>query len=292
MLKPDTAQAVGTRQANPAKKDVRPTPSWAIWGLVAHERVSQGDLLRAWMIAPSRRELLIATGLSIFFGGRARANPSVPRRLKLKHLNTGESFEGPYRDASGPLPDAISDLAQFLRDFHVNKVGPIDVGTLDFLADVLDAVGETSASVLSAYRTHQTNEWLRATRLGVAERSQHLYGRAIDISMGRLADAEVAARRMACGGVGWYPRSHFIHLDTGPLRAWQQDGSGLQSLLAGRTQPVTTNVAREVKSIDMSAGADRSPMRLPVVVHGSALPPCRQTETAGVLITRGKGCVP
>src|SRR5215467_5390269 len=106
-----------------------------------------------------RRDLLLATGLTILVPGGlnpgeaapvALAHPSFPRRLKLKNVHTGETFEGPYRDDTGPIPDAVTDLAHFLRDFHVNKVGPLDVGTLDFLADVMDAVGVTDASVLSA----------------------------------------------------------------------------------------------------------------------------------------------
>jgi uncharacterized protein YcbK (DUF882 family) len=188
-----------------------------------------------------RRDLLIATGLCILAPcslspGEAApvaiARPSLPRRLKLKNVHTGETFDGPYRDETGPIPSAVSDLAEFLRDFHVNKVGPIDVGTLDFLADVMDAVGETNASVLSAYRTPETNARLRATMFGVAEKSQHIYGRAIDVSFDRrLPDAETAARHMARGGVGWYPRSHFVHLDTGPTRSWRMDGVGLDRVL-------------------------------------------------------------
>jgi len=186
-----------------------------------------------------RRDLLIATGLCILLPGAGNAaqvsiaHPSFPRRLKLKNVHTGETFDGPYRDETGPIPNAISDLAAFLRDFHVNKIGPLDVGTLDFLADVMAAIGESNASVLSAYRTPETNARLRATMFGVAEKSQHLYGRAIDVSFDRrLLDAETAARRMERGGVGWYPRSHFVHLDTGPTRSWEMDGTGLDRMLS------------------------------------------------------------
>ena len=180
-----------------------------------------------------RRDMLIATGLCILVPAQG-ARSAVPRRLKLKNVHTGETFEGPYRDATGPIPDAIADLVHFLRDFHVNKVGPLDVGMLDFLADVMDAVGESIASVLSAYRTPETNAKLRATMFGVAEKSQHLYGRAIDVSFDRrLLDVETTARRMARGGVGWYPRSHFVHLDTGPTRSWEMNGTGLDRLLSG-----------------------------------------------------------
>jgi uncharacterized protein YcbK (DUF882 family) len=180
-----------------------------------------------------RRDLLLAAGLSIVVPTRV-ARAVVPRRLKLKNVHTGETFDGPYRDETGPIPDAIVDLVYFLRDFHVGKVGPLDVGALDFLADVMDAVGENAASILSAYRTPETNAKLRATMFGVAEKSQHLYGRAIDVSFDRrLVDAETVARRMARGGVGWYPRSHFVHLDTGPTRSWVMDGTGLDRVLAG-----------------------------------------------------------
>ena len=233
-------------------------------------------------IGPSRRELLIATGLCIFFGGRALAETSVPRRLKLRNANTGETFEGPYRDEAGPIPNAISDLAVFLRDFHVNKVGPIDIGAVDFLAAVMDAVGESSALVLSGYRTPETNAWLRATRFGVAEHSQHMYGRAIDVSLDRLEDARAAARRMERGGVGWYPRSHFIHLDTGPLRNWELDGSGFDVLIARGVESPTTRVAEQ----------RRTPRVTVSTAQAAKLPPCRETYVNGIIITRGTGCAP
>jgi uncharacterized protein YcbK (DUF882 family) len=196
-----------------------------------------------------RRDLLIATGLLILVPRRAAAAPSARLRLKLRNVNTGETFDGPYRDQSGPIPSAIADLAVFLRDHHANKVGPIDVGTLDFLAAVMDAIGQESASILSAYRTPETNAKLRARMFGVAEKSQHILGRAIDVSFDRrLIDAETAARRMARGGVGWYPRSHFVHLDTGPTRSWEMDGTGLDRILtahaAGRPLRVADRLAR------------------------------------------------
>jgi uncharacterized protein YcbK (DUF882 family) len=181
----------------------------------------------------SRREVLIASGICLLFGGPAAAAPSVPRRLLLTNANTGETFEGPYRDADGPIPEAMADLAILLRDHHVNKVGPLDVETLDFLADVMAASGQTRATILSAFRTPATNAKLAASRFGAAEKSQHLLGRALDVTFDtRLPDAHTAARKIGRGGVGWYPRSHFIHLDTGPPREWEKDGAGLELLLA------------------------------------------------------------
>ena len=181
-----------------------------------------------------RRDLLLATGLTLLFSGNAVAQAGGERRLRLKNVHTGESFNGPYRDANGPLPDAVSDLATFLRDFHVDKTGPVDIGMLDFLADVMEATGQTGATVLSAYRTRKTNEKMRATTFGVAEQSQHIFGRAIDVTFDRNLDgAEHAAIAMKRGGVGWYPRSHFIHLDSGARRTWQLEGVGFDRLLAG-----------------------------------------------------------
>ena len=185
-----------------------------------------------------RRDLLLATGVCILLHRNAFALPTGGRRLRLRNLHTGETFNGPYRDAAGPLPSAVSDLAVFLRDFHADKSGPVDIGMLDFLADVMAATRQSGATVLSAYRTRETNERLKATTFGVAERSQHLYGRAIDVTFDRdLGGAERAALVMKRGGVGWYPRSHFIHLDSGPTRNWELDGAGFDRLLARGAWP-------------------------------------------------------
>lgn len=187
-----------------------------------------------------RRDLLLATGACILLRRNAFALPTGGRRLTLKNAHTGETFNGPYRDDTGLLPSAVADLAVFLRDFHVDKNGPVDVGMLDFLADVMAAANQSSATVLSAYRTRATNERLRATMFGVAEQSQHLYGRAIDVTFDRdLGGVERAAHIMKRGGVGWYPRSHFIHLDSGPARSWELDGAGFDRLLARGTMDAT-----------------------------------------------------
>jgi uncharacterized protein YcbK (DUF882 family) len=181
-----------------------------------------------------RRDLLLATGVVLLFSGSAFARPAEVPRLTLKNPNTGETFSGPYRDATGPLPDAVSDLAVLLRDFHADKIGPVDIAMLDFLADVMTATAQSRASVLSAYRTRETNERLRATTFGVAEHSQHIVGRAIDVTFDRdLAGVEKAALAMKRGGVGWYPNSHFVHLDSGPARSWELDGTDFDRLLIG-----------------------------------------------------------
>jgi uncharacterized protein YcbK (DUF882 family) len=157
--------------------------------------------------------------------------PSL-RRLKLFNSHTRESFDGPYRDDQGPIASAMDELSHLLRDHHSGERIAIDVGVLDFLAAVMDSVGAGRATVLSAYRTLATNRMLARTTFGVADNSQHLYGRALDIRLeSRLEDAMATARKMQRGGVGWYPRSGFVHLDTGPVRNWTLDGLGLDRLL-------------------------------------------------------------
>ena len=156
----------------------------------------------------------------------------MPRRLRLTNAHTGETFDGAYRDENGPISGVIEELCVFLRDHHSGEKTRMDVGVIDFLADVLNAVGATRATILSAYRTPETNAMLAHTTFGVAEHSQHILGRALDLRPDtRLADAMSAARGMQRGGVGWYPQSGFIHIDTGPVRNWTLDQSGLDSLL-------------------------------------------------------------
>jgi len=180
-----------------------------------------------------RRFLLFCAGLAAWpSGARAVSRPPTARRLRLVNSHTGETFEGTYRNDSGPIDRVMEELSIFLRDHHSGEKIQMDVGVIDFLADILDAVGETNATILSAYRTAETNAMLARTTFGVAEHSQHIYGRALDVSLGsKLGEAMNTARAMQRGGVGWYPHSGFIHIDTGPVRSWTLDETGLDHLL-------------------------------------------------------------
>jgi uncharacterized protein YcbK (DUF882 family) len=160
--------------------------------------------------------------------------PPQPHRLNLINAHTKETFSGIYRDDHGPIPRVMDELSVFLRDFRSgDKIG-IDVDLLDFLSRVMQAVGEKKATILSAYRTPETNAMLARKGFGAAENSLHLYGRALDIHFGdKLTDAMKAARAMQCGGVGWYPHSSFMHIDTGPVRNWDLDKKDRGELLVG-----------------------------------------------------------
>jgi uncharacterized protein YcbK (DUF882 family) len=180
-----------------------------------------------------RRFLLSAAGLLSAPLYRASATPASGWfRLRLVDAHTGTTFDGIYRDAKGPIGRVMDELCIFLRDQHSGRMTSIDVGVIDFLANVMTATGQTSAIVLSAFRTQETNAMLARTTFGVAENSQHLYGRALDVRFAtNLADAVAVARAMRRGGVGWYPHSGFFHLDSGPVRNWTLDGQGLDRLL-------------------------------------------------------------
>jgi len=193
----------------------------------------------------------------LMVGGMARATirpPSAPRRLKLFNAHTHETFDGPYRAVDGVITSAASDLSEFLRDFHSGVAATMDVAVIDFLSDVLDAVGARGATILSAYRTPETNAMLARTMFGVAEHSQHIYARAIDFTIdAALPEAMAAARKMRRGGVGWYPQSYFIHIDTGPVRNWDLGEGNLQQLLENP-------VGRDIGGL-RSASATRAPTR-------------------------------
>src|ERR1700704_967517 len=175
--------------------------------------------------------------------------PPQPHRLNLANPHTGETFSGIYRDDNGPIPGVMDELSVFLRDFHSGEKIAIDVGVLDFLSNVMQAVGQTKATILSAYRTPETNAKLARSHFGVAENSQHLYGRALDVHFGdKLADAMKAARAMQRGGVGWYPHSSFMHMDTGPVRNWDLDQTKLVTLLNGKHRTQFDKKGRMVAS--------------------------------------------
>ena len=148
---------------------------------------------------------------------------TAPRVLRLDHLHTGERLEVEYFCAGSYLPDALDAANRLLRDFRTGHVGTIDPQLLDLLHR-LAVTTETQRpfQIISGYRSPATNELLRGKSRGVATHSLHMTGQAIDI---RLADVPLAAlrdtaRAARAGGVGYYPGSNFVHVDTGRVRAW------------------------------------------------------------------------
>jgi uncharacterized protein YcbK (DUF882 family) len=143
--------------------------------------------------------------------------------LSFFHIHTSEKLTVTYREHGALIPEALSQINRYLRDFRNEKIHEIDVALLDALHalyDTFDSRG--NFEVISGYRSPQTNAALRHATSGVAEKSLHIQGQAIDV---RLTSAKTSALRDAAmalkiGGVGYYAKSNFVHLDTGAVRYW------------------------------------------------------------------------
>lgn len=170
-------------------------------------------LRQAVLLAP----LALAPGLA-----RAFVAESGARRLAFYHTHTSETLDVVYREHGAYVPDALAEIHQLFRDFRTGEVHAIDPSLLDLLHDVrLSVGGEGRFEIISAFRSPATNHML-ASRGGVADRSLHLKGQAIDVRLPgvRTTDLHRAALLRAGGGVGYYPDSDFVHLDTGRVRRW------------------------------------------------------------------------
>jgi uncharacterized protein YcbK (DUF882 family) len=153
----------------------------------------------------------------------AAATTASAHRLSFYHIHTGEKLTIVYREHGVVISGALAEINRYLRDFRTEQVHDIDVGLLDALHDLYTKFdGRGNFEVISGYRSPRTIEALRHVTSGVAEHSWHIQGRAIDV---RLTSAKTAALRdaaiaLAAGGVGYYPESNFVHVDTGTIRSW------------------------------------------------------------------------
>jgi uncharacterized protein YcbK (DUF882 family) len=174
----------------------------------------------------SRRQFLVtgaAAGAAFLAAPSSLlAGPST-RAVRFAHLHTGERLSVEYFSAGSYLPDALDAVNRLLRDFRTGDVHAIDPGLLDILFAVRRETGTTRYfEVISGYRSPATNAALRRQSEGVASGSLHMQGRAIDVRLGDvpLSTLRRTALRLGGGGVGYYPASNFVHLDTGRVRAW------------------------------------------------------------------------
>lgn len=146
------------------------------------------------------------------------------RHVALFHTHTGESLELTYFAAGEYLPDALRRLNSFLRDHRTGETGLMDPALFDCLHEVARATGvDPRFEVISGFRSAASNEMLRAQEGGVARNSMHLKGKAIDVRLKGIGSDRLseAARELARGGVGYYGKSDFVHLDTGRVRSWR-----------------------------------------------------------------------
>ncbi|MCF7968051.1 MAG: DUF882 domain-containing protein [Methylococcaceae bacterium] len=148
---------------------------------------------------------------------------STERTLSFHNVHTDEELTircCPEKDYDRETRLRFSSL---LRDHHADEVREMDPGLIDIFFALSAFTGTNGTfKILSGYRSPETNSWLRRFSHGVAEHSMHIEGRAVDIRMDELSIREIrqAGLALAMGGVGYYPRSNFVHLDTGRIRHW------------------------------------------------------------------------
>jgi uncharacterized protein YcbK (DUF882 family) len=148
----------------------------------------------------------------------------VQRRIALRNLHTDEHLEIVYFRDGAYVAEAFAALAGVLRDFRTGEQHAIDPKLMDYLVDVAASAGvPPEFSVISGYRSPQTNGRLRERSRGVAKMSLHMQGRAIDVRLPRIGCTDLAACALdlARGGVGYYRGPDFVHLDTGSHRSWR-----------------------------------------------------------------------
>ena len=145
------------------------------------------------------------------------------RKLSFYHTHTQKTLEITYAVGGVYVEPALAEINKFLADFRTGDVTVMDPELLDIMYEVRASLGgEGTFEVISGYRSPETNQMLRDAGRGVAKKSQHLLGKAIDVRLRNVAsnDLRDAALRMKRGGVGYYEKSNFVHIDTGRVRRW------------------------------------------------------------------------
>ena len=148
---------------------------------------------------------------------------SPERSLSFYNTHTGEKLKAVYSANGDYLPDALADINYLLRDYRTGDIKKIDTLLLDLLYALKKKLkAREPFQVISGYRSPKTNAMLARRSSGVAKNSQHLYGKAVDI---RLPECSLdylhrAAVSLKAGGVGYYPKSNFVHVDVGRVRYW------------------------------------------------------------------------
>ncbi|WP_313229590.1 DUF882 domain-containing protein [Sphingobium yanoikuyae] len=174
-----------------------------------------------------RRSVLFGTaacGMAQLFPVAAWA--AIPeRRLAFRNLHNSEHIDICYFSGGRFRRDGIAELNHFMRDWRTGEAIRMDTSLLDALVHLQAATGADKRAyftLISGYRSPRTNGRLHRSSSGVASKSQHMLGKAVDIRLKnvRLANLHKAALSLRAGGVGYYPQSNFVHVDTGRVRHW------------------------------------------------------------------------
>ena len=159
-------------------------------------------------------------------GRPATAAAQKQYHLRMHHLHTGEDIDIVYRIGDTYVPEALDQLNHFLRDHRTQDVSSYDPKEFDVLHALMTRLRRPNGviDIVCGYRTPESNEFLRSQSAdtGVAEHSQHMLAKAIDIRVPGVSTVALrnAALSLHAGGVGYYPVSQFVHVDVGPVRTW------------------------------------------------------------------------
>lgn len=185
--------------------------------IFSDKKVKRRDLLKAGGIAAAAillPEQALALGRTLF---------PFEKKLSLYNIHTGESLETVYSSRGERLLGSLSDINRIMRDHRSGEVESIDTELLDTLYLLSERMKNQNAfHIISAYRSPETNNMLRKSSSGVAKKSMHMLGKAVDVRLpgSNLEELRDSALQLKRGGVGYYPESDFIHLDVGPYRYW------------------------------------------------------------------------
>ncbi len=178
----------------------------------------------------SRRHLLKLGGVTTaavltptFTWAHRSSTQGHERALAFYHTHTGERLRTVYWAQGAYIDDGLDEINRILRDHRADEVTRIDPRLLDLLYAIQNRLHTRQPfHVISGYRSPETNASLRRRGIGVAKNSLHMRGKAIDIRVPDHASKQVRRVALALrgGGVGYYPRSNFIHVDTGRVRRW------------------------------------------------------------------------
>lgn len=146
------------------------------------------------------------------------------RKICIYNLHTKEHQETIYWRNGEYIEDALIDLDFIFRDHYNGSVKKMDRRLLDFLFAIQQKIGTGEPyQLISGYRSKRTNARLRKSNKGVAKKSLHIYGKAADIRLPAVGIKKLrrAAYELQTGGVGYYPKSNFVHIDVGRVRFWR-----------------------------------------------------------------------
>jgi uncharacterized protein YcbK (DUF882 family) len=222
----------GSRGASAASAVKKKTPAGAKTAASTKKAVVRKTAAQTARNSTQKRATTVQQRRAARYGGFAPAQPPgppppldtiSPRSLSFVNFNTKETLTVTYWSNGAYHRSALDKLNHFLRDSRDNAETEMDPLLFDVLWHTTRVVGyDGTIEVLSAFRSPTTNAWLASVSRGVARDSQHINGNAMDIRFPGVPVYKIrqAARALNMGGVGFYPRSGFVHLDTGPVRYW------------------------------------------------------------------------